>query len=177
VVWLLACLPKDIRVGNDDAVEPYLLFSNSHDGSQAIDVRLTTVRVVCRNTLSFALNGHSARAFRWRHREAPEVVEREVKAFLQPTTAQLREQEKGFRALAARPCDDEAFRRFLTALMPDSAPSAGVNTSGAAAARSFETRRAHIAEARAAVERVRLLGLPDRGIPADAPMRRSGGVP
>jgi phage/plasmid-like protein (TIGR03299 family) len=168
VVWLLARLPADIRVGDDDVVEPYLLYSNSHDGSQPIDIRLTTVRVVCRNTLSFALNGHSARAFRWRHREAPEVVEREAKAFLQLTTAQLRAQEKGFRTLAARPCDDAAFRRFLTALMPDPAPPAGVNTSGAAA-RSFGTRRAHIAQARAAIERIRLQGLPDRKIPADAP--------
>jgi len=168
VVWLLARLPENIRIGDDDVVEPYLLFSNSHDGSQPIDIRLTTVRVVCRNTLSFALNGHTARAFRWRHRDDPAVVEREARAFLQLATDQVRESQKVMSSLAARPCDDEAFRRFLTALMPDPAPPAGVNTSSAAA-RSFETRRAHIAEARAAVERIRFNGLPDRDIPADAP--------
>jgi len=133
--------PEDIRVGGDDVVETYLLYSNSHDGSQPIDIRLTTVRVVCRNTLSFALNGHTARAFRWRHRDDPAVVEREARAFLQLATDQVRESQKVMSSLAARPCDDEAFRRFLTALMPDPAPPAGVNTSSAAA-RSFETRRA-----------------------------------
>jgi len=168
VVWLLARLPADIRVGNDDVVEPYLLYSNSHDGSQPIDIRLTTVRVVCRNTLSFALNGHSARAFRRRHRDAPEVVEREAKAFLQLTTAQLREQEQRFRALAARPCDDAAFARFLAQLLPDP-PSPRVIDPRGPAARAWTTRRANVAEARAVVTRIRGEGIPARDIPADAP--------
>ena len=56
VIWLLARLPSDIRVRGDDILETYLLFTNSHDGSVAIDIRLTTVRVVCQNTLSLALH-------------------------------------------------------------------------------------------------------------------------
>ena len=38
-----------------------------------------------------------------------------------------------------------------------------------AVARSHETRLTKAVEARAAIERIRLQGLPDRGIPADAP--------
>ncbi len=167
VVWLLARLPEDIQVGGDDVVEPYLLFSNSHDGSQPIDIRLTTVRVVCRNTLSFALNGHSARAFRRRHRDAPEVVEHEAKAFLQLTTAQLREQEKRFRALAARRCEDGAFARFLAQLLPDP-PSPRVGDPKGQVVRAWETRCAKAAAARAAVTCIRGEGIPARGIPADA---------
>lgn len=34
---------------------PYLVFSNSHDGSAAIKVAMTPVRVVCNNTLNLAL--------------------------------------------------------------------------------------------------------------------------
>jgi phage/plasmid-like protein (TIGR03299 family) len=167
VVWLLARLPEDIRVGGDDVVETYLLYSNSHDGSQPIDIRLTTVRVVCRNTLSFALNGPSTRAFRWRHRDHPSVVEREARAFLDLATGQVRDSQKTLASLAARPCDDAAFRRFLSALIPDPAP-VSVDASRAAA-RSHETRLAKAVEARAAIDRIRLQGLPDRGIPADAP--------
>jgi len=167
VVWLLARLPEDIRVGGDDVVETYLLYSNSHDGSQPIDIRLTTVRVVCRNTLSFALNRKSARAFRWRHRDNPSVVERRAKAFLQLATDQVRESQKVLASLAARPCDDAAFRRFLAALIPDPSPVA-VNAS-VALNRGYETRLAKAVEARAAIERIRILGLPDRDIPADAP--------
>ena len=33
----------------------YLLYSNSHDGTYAIDIRMTAIRVVCNNTLNLAL--------------------------------------------------------------------------------------------------------------------------
>ena len=167
VVWLLARLPEDIRVGGDDVVETYLLYSNSHDGSQPIDIRLTTVRVVCRNTLSFALRRGGARTFRWRHRDDPSVVEREAKAFLQLATDQVRESQKMLASLAARPCDEAAFRRFLATLFPDPSPVA-VNAS-VAASRGYETRLEKVVETRAAIERIRVQGLPDRDIPADAP--------
>ena len=43
------------KVAGDD-VEPYLCFSNTHDGSGAVKVCMTPVRVVCNNTLNLALN-------------------------------------------------------------------------------------------------------------------------
>jgi phage/plasmid-like protein (TIGR03299 family) len=72
-VWILAKvngLTTDIL--HDDAVEPYLLLSNSHDGSTAIWIQFTPIRVVCSNTLSYALSRSendrlSNRAFRIRH--------------------------------------------------------------------------------------------------------------
>lgn len=167
VVWLLARLPEDIRVGGDDVLETYLLYSNSHDGSQPIDLRLTTVRVVCRNTLSFALNGHSARAFRRRHRDAPAVVEREAKVFLDLTTAQVRATQHAMVALARRPCDSEAFRRILARLIPDPPPVAV--SAGPDVARRHAARRGSVAAARAAIARIRHEGLPERDIPADPP--------
>lgn len=53
-IWLLARMPE--RKINGDAVEPYMCFTNSHDGSGAIRVCMTPVRVVCNNTLNLALN-------------------------------------------------------------------------------------------------------------------------
>lgn len=52
-VWLLAKMPTKKVL--DDDVEPYMVFSNSHDGTGAIKVAATAVRVVCNNTLSLAL--------------------------------------------------------------------------------------------------------------------------
>ena len=52
-IWLLAKMPVQKVVGDD--VEPYLCFSNTHDGSGSIRVCMTPVRVVCNNTLNFAL--------------------------------------------------------------------------------------------------------------------------
>ena len=54
-IWLLAKLPDTEIVG--DKTEPYLCFSNTHDGSGAIRVCMTPIRVVCNNTLNIALNG------------------------------------------------------------------------------------------------------------------------
>ena len=54
-VWLLARLPREyIIVG--ERISPYLVFSNTHDGSGSVKVAITPVRVVCNNTLNLALN-------------------------------------------------------------------------------------------------------------------------
>lgn len=54
-IWLLARLP-DKYIIEGEQIEPYLVFSSSHDGSGAIKVAMTPVRVVCQNTLNLALN-------------------------------------------------------------------------------------------------------------------------
>lgn len=56
-VWLLARMPGEILVGGEDPVQKYLLLFNSHDGTRAITVVLTSVRVICQNTLMAALKG------------------------------------------------------------------------------------------------------------------------
>lgn len=65
-VWALAKLPNHITVGEGDRIENYLLMSNSHDGSSAIQILSTPIRVVCNNTLSYALKSATNR-FAWRH--------------------------------------------------------------------------------------------------------------
>jgi phage/plasmid-like protein (TIGR03299 family) len=64
-VWLLARLPEDVRVLGD-VVEPYLVFTNSHDGDGSVRVAVTPVRVVCMNTLNLALRT-AARSWRAAH--------------------------------------------------------------------------------------------------------------
>lgn len=54
-IWILARLPQHYIVGGDE-ITPYLVFMNSHDGTGAIKVAMTPVRVVCQNTLNLALS-------------------------------------------------------------------------------------------------------------------------
>ena len=54
-VWLLAKLPERYQLVGEN-VDPYIVFTSSHDGSGAIRVAPTPIRVVCQNTLNLALN-------------------------------------------------------------------------------------------------------------------------
>ena len=67
-IFLLAKLPGHLRVkATEDIVEKYLLLSNSHNGSSALRVLFTPVRVVCQNTLSMALRQGSGQGVSIRH--------------------------------------------------------------------------------------------------------------
>ena len=65
-IWLLAKMPTRTVAG--DEVEPYLCFTNSHDGSAGLKVCMTPIRVVCNNTLNLAL-GSAKRVWSMRHTE------------------------------------------------------------------------------------------------------------
>ena len=55
-VWMLAKVEgSDFSVLPDDAIQPYLLLSHSHDGSSCVRAKFTPIRVVCQNTLRVAL--------------------------------------------------------------------------------------------------------------------------
>lgn len=55
-IWLLAKLDADpVRVIADDVIEKYLLFTNNHTGMSAAKARFTPIRVVCANTLGWAM--------------------------------------------------------------------------------------------------------------------------
>tara|TARA_X000001388_G_scaffold37069_1_gene26228 strand:- start:2515 stop:3483 length:969 start_codon:yes stop_codon:yes gene_type:complete len=51
----------------DDEVVPYMLLTNSHDGSGALKILMTPVRVVCSNTLRFALSKPTKNSISLRH--------------------------------------------------------------------------------------------------------------
>lgn len=54
-VWLLARLPREYIIAGE-RISPYLVFSNTHDGSGSVKVAVTPIRVVCNNTLNLALD-------------------------------------------------------------------------------------------------------------------------
>lgn len=53
-IWLLAKMPEQNILG--DKFDPYVCFTNSHDGTGSIKVCMTPIRVVCNNTLNLALS-------------------------------------------------------------------------------------------------------------------------
>ena len=63
-IFLLARLPEKKILGDD--FDNYICFTNSHDGTGAIQACMTPVRVVCQNTLNLAL-GKATRKWSTKH--------------------------------------------------------------------------------------------------------------
>lgn len=63
-IWLLGKMPERYILG--DKFEPYVCFTNTHDGSGAVKVCMTPIRVVCNNTLNMALS-QAKRTWSTRH--------------------------------------------------------------------------------------------------------------
>lgn len=67
-VWVLAKMNRSpIEVAAGDLVEKHLLLSHAHDGSLAVRVGFTPIRVVCANTLSMAHGSDASRLIRVKH--------------------------------------------------------------------------------------------------------------
>ena len=64
-IWLLAKMPDKYTILGDE-VTPYIVFTNTHDGSGAVKVAMTPVRVVCQNTLNASLE-QAKRTWSTRH--------------------------------------------------------------------------------------------------------------
>jgi len=66
-VFITCKMPEDIVLNprTDDRIETYVVFTTSHDGTGSVRCMVTNVRVVCSNTLNFAMKHNSGRiAFR-----------------------------------------------------------------------------------------------------------------
>ena len=63
-IWLLGKMPERYIVG--DKFEPFICFTNNHDGTGAVKACMTPVRVVCNNTLNMALSS-AKRSWSARH--------------------------------------------------------------------------------------------------------------
>jgi phage/plasmid-like protein (TIGR03299 family) len=67
-VWVLAKLHRDpLIIAPGDEVEKFILLSHSHDGSLAVRVGFTPVRVVCANTLAMAHGSAASQLIRCKH--------------------------------------------------------------------------------------------------------------
>jgi phage/plasmid-like protein (TIGR03299 family) len=60
--WALARTGESVRIMGQDEIKPYLLMASSCDGSMATAVHLTSVRVVCNNTLRMSIGADASKA-------------------------------------------------------------------------------------------------------------------
>lgn len=114
-IWLLAKLPDTSLLG--DAVEPYLCFTSSHDGSGAIRVCMTPVRVVCQNTLNIALSG-AKRTWAARHTGNIDAKLEEARTCLTLADKYMAELNSAADKLANTTVTDDQIQQILSELFP-----------------------------------------------------------
>lgn len=121
-VWVLARLPEWIEIGGDDTAV-FVYVANGHDGSMAVTASDSTVRIVCHNTLTWALNKsehgeHAARVYKFRHTGDLAVKFDEARKVMGMTLNYA----KQFKALGDRlarvPMPTPTFERVLGKLIP-----------------------------------------------------------
>jgi len=115
-VWVLARLPEHVEVGGD-AVRPYVLLMNSHDGSTALVAATTPVRVVCQNTLNWGLE-RARQRFSIRHTEAAAQRVHEARRVLDLSMDYYEQFKRQGDHLASERCSERQLKGVLEELYP-----------------------------------------------------------
>jgi len=115
-VWLLAHMPHEYIISGE-RISPYLLFSNTHDGSGAIKVALTPIRVVCQNTLNLAL-ANAKRSWSMIHTGDIKEKMQEARDTLFLAENYMDELGKEFEALRMKKLTDKQVMEYIEILLP-----------------------------------------------------------
>ena len=115
-IWLLATLPKEYIIAGE-RISPYLVFSNTHDGSGAVRVAITPIRVVCNNTLNLALNT-ATRSFSMVHTGDIRGKVSEAKQTLFMADQYMENLGREFERLRKVKVTDQQVKEYIELLLP-----------------------------------------------------------
>jgi phage/plasmid-like protein (TIGR03299 family) len=113
-VFVLAKLkldPMDIVKG--DSVEKYVLLSNSHDGTLAVRVGFTGVRVVCANTMAMAHGDSASRLIRVRHTKNVAENLEGIRAVMNLANQQFEATAEQYRVLASKEINQADLEKYV----------------------------------------------------------------
>lgn len=114
-VWMLAKMPTTEILG--DETEQYLCFSNTHDGTGAVRVFMTPIRVVCNNTLNLALS-IAQRCWSMKHMGDIEAKIEEAQDCLRLSNKYMDGLKEYADNLSKKTVTDEALRDILNDIFP-----------------------------------------------------------
>lgn len=115
-VWLLAHMLHEYIISGE-RISPYLLFSNAHDGSGAVRIALTPVRVVCNNTLNLALST-AKRSWSMMHTGDIRGKIKEAEDTLFRAESYMDELGKEFENLRTKKLTDKKVMEYIEILLP-----------------------------------------------------------
>jgi phage/plasmid-like protein (TIGR03299 family) len=117
-VWVLAQLNRDpSEIVSGDEVQKFILLSNSHDGTTAIRVGYTPIRVVCVNTLAFAHSHKESNLLRIRHTRSSKTALDNVRDIMDNINAQFEATAEQYRFLASRDFNQADVQKYVKVLL------------------------------------------------------------
>ena len=117
-VWVLAALNRDrSEIVAGDEVSTFLLLSNSHDGTTAIRVGFTPIRVVCANTLAAAHCNSVSKLLRVRHTRKHQMNLEKIREIVNTANAEFEATADQYRVLASRQINASDLRKYVKILL------------------------------------------------------------
>ncbi len=113
-IWVLAKLNRaPLVIAPGDEVEKFILLSHGHDGSLAVRVGFTPVRVVCQNTLSMAHGSDASKLIRVKHTKDVHENLENIQEVMDLANAEFEATAEQFRRLARKSINQVDLRRYV----------------------------------------------------------------
>ena len=117
-VWVLAQLNRDnSEIVKGDEVCKFILLSNSHDGSTAIRVGYTPIRVVCVNTLSYAHKHTNSQLIRIRHTRSSKNNLEQVRDIMDNINVGFEATADQYRFLASKSFNQKDIQKYVKTVL------------------------------------------------------------
>lgn len=113
-VWMLARMEGTTLC--EEKIDPFLVFTNSHDGTGAVRVAITPVRVVCQNTLNLALN-QASRHWSCAHKGDIQGKLEEARYTLESAERYMKALEEEFGELKSKKINENQVRKMTDKLL------------------------------------------------------------
>jgi phage/plasmid-like protein (TIGR03299 family) len=113
-VFVLAKIKGDpMEIAKDDEVEKFILLSNSHDGSLAVRVGYTPIRVVCANTLAASHNNRGSKLLRIKHTSNLNMALEEVRETMNVINQTFEASAEQYRSLVRKQVNEADLRKYI----------------------------------------------------------------
>ena len=121
IVWILAKLPNSMRIANtDDISNSYVMLATSHDGSRSVTMMPTSVRIVCNNTYTMAVQEYNVNTgIKIRHTSSMNNRVDLARERLKIVNSNLAVYEEKANILAGRKISVKNLESYIQELFPD----------------------------------------------------------
>lgn len=129
-IWVLSKINRDnTEIVKGDEVAKFMLLSNSHDGTTAIRVGFTPIRVVCANTMAQAHCSADSKLIRIRHTRNSQVNLERIRDTMDAINASFETHAEQFKFLASRDFNQKDVNKYVRILLDvDKKPEEEIKT-------------------------------------------------